>query len=231
MSATTVNERLGRRFDLVQSLHAATQRDYVARVTADDKAACAEVASRYGADYWDGERRFGYGGYRYDGRWRPLAERLAEIYGLRAGASVLDVGCGNGYLLYELTQVVPGLVVAGLDVSEYAIGNAKDEVRPNLIRGTAAALPFGARSFDLVLSLGTLHNLAAADLWSALREIARVARDDRAYVMVESYRDEREKMNLLYWQLTCRSFYGVADWEFVFRQTGYRGDYGFIFFT
>ena len=230
-ASTAENQRLGRRFDLVQDLHASTSRDYVARVMQDDKAACAEIASRYGEEYWDGERRFGYGGYRYDGRWRPLAERLAEIYALAPGDRVLDVGCGKGYLLYELAQVVPGLVVAGLDVSAYALAHAKEEVRSNLVRGSAAAVPFAEGSFDLVVSLGTLHNLAARDLWAALGEIARVARDDRAYVMVESYRDEREKMNLLYWQLTCRSFYGVADWEFVFRQTGYRGDYGFIFFT
>lgn len=222
---------LGRRLDLVQSLHASTERDYVARVVEHDKAQCAAVASQFGQEYWDGERRFGYGGYRYDGRWRPLAERLVDLYGLREGTSVLDVGCGKGYLLYELMRLVPGIRVAGLDISAYAVSNAKEEVRPHLTTGDAAALPYADREFDLVVSLGTLHNLSAAPLWAALHEIARVARSDASYVMVESFRDEREKMNLLYWQLTCRSFYSVEDWEFVFRQTGYRGDYGFIFFT
>jgi len=221
---------LGRRIDFTQTLHASTQRDYVARVVEHDKAACAEIASRFGEEYWDGPRQYGYGGYRYDGRWAPVARAIAEHYGLRGGHRVLDVGCGKGYLLHELTQAVPGLVVTGLDVSTYALAHAHASVAASLVAGTAAVLPFDDRAFDLVLSLGTLHNLGAADLFAALSEIARVARRD-AYVMVESYRDEREKANLLYWQLTCRSFYSVADWEWVFARAGYRGDYGFIFFT
>jgi protein-L-isoaspartate(D-aspartate) O-methyltransferase len=220
----------GERVDLVQSLHASTKRDYRARVLEYDKAECAEVAGRFDADYWDGDRRYGYGGYRYDGRWRPLAEALAARYALTSASRVLDVGCGKGYLLYELTRVVPGLTVRGIDVSRYAIDHAKDEIRPFVSVADAAALPFDEGSFDLVVSLGTLHNLAIAALWRALEEIERVGRDAK-YVMVESYRDEREKVNLLYWQLTCKSFFGVADWEWVYARAGYRGDYGFIFFT
>ena len=220
----------GVRIDLVQSLHASTKRDYRARVLEHDKAECAAVAGQFGAAYWDGERRFGYGGYRYDGRWRPLAQALAERYGLRAGSRVLDVGCGKGYLLYELAQAVPGIDVTGLDVSAYALEHAKEEVRDRLVAGHAAALPFADDAFDLVVSLGTLHNLPLGELWSALGEIERVSRAAK-YVMVESYRDEREKANLLYWQLTCKSFYSVEDWEWLYRRAGYRGDYGFIFFT
>ena len=220
---------LGRRIDFTQRLHGATKRDYVARVVQRDKAECAEIASRFGAQYWDGDRHYGYGGYRYDGRWYPVAQEIAQFYGLRRGHRVLDVGCGKGFLLYELTRAVPGLEVAGLDVSAYALENAKEEVRAALTLGTAAKLPYADRSFDLVLSLGTLHNLGAGELFDALGEISRVSRRD-AYVMVESYRDQREKANLLYWQLTCRSFYSVADWEWVFAHAGYFGDYGFIFF-
>ena len=227
MSAPTL---AGTRLDLVQSLHASTKRDYRARVLEHDKAACAEVAGRFGAEYWDGERQFGYGGYRYDGRWRPLAQALADRYGLTAASRVLDVGCGKGYLLYELAQLVPGIAVTGLDVSGYAIEHAKEEVRDRLRAGHAASLPFESDSFDLIVSLGTLHNLPLGELWSALEEIERVGCGAK-YVMVESYRDEREKMNLLYWQLTCKSFYSVEDWEWLYRRAGYRGDYGFIFFT
>ena len=218
------------RIDFTAELHASTKRDYVARVLESDKADSAEVARQWGYDYWDGERRYGYGGYHYDGRWRAVAQRMAEHYGLRAGERLLDVGCGKGYLLYELMQAVPGLEIAGVDVSTYALDQAKDEVRGALVQGSAAHLPFADASFDCVVSLGALHNLGIADLWSSLSEINRVLRGDRAYVMVESYRDEREKMNLLYWQLTCRSFYSVEDWEWLYLRTGYRGDYGFIFF-
>ena len=217
------------RVDFTASLHNATKRDYVARVVENDKAACAEIASRFGEEYWDGDRRYGYGGYRYDGRWRPVAEAIAQHYALKSGERLLDVGAGKGFLLHELTQAVPGLSVAGIDVSAYAIEHAHEAVRPFIIEGRAEALPYEDDAFDVVISLGTLHNLGAAGLFSALGEIERVARRG-AYVMVESYRNEREKMNLLYWQLTCKSFYSVEDWEFVFKQAGYSGDYGFIFF-
>ena len=227
---TAADVQLGERIDFTQTLHQSTARDYVARVVEHDKAESAEIATRFGAEYWDGDRRYGYGGYRYDGRWLPVARAMAAQYSLAPGQRVLDVGCGKGFLLHEFTRAVPGVAVAGLDVSDYALEHAKPEVRPFLTLGSAASLPYADASFDLVVSLGTLHNLGVGDLFAALREIARVARR-QAYVMVESYRDEREKAHLLYWQLTCRSFYSVDDWKWVFRAAGYHGDYGFIFFT
>jgi protein-L-isoaspartate(D-aspartate) O-methyltransferase len=225
-----VEAPLGERIDFTQTLHQSTTRDYVARVVEHDKAESAAIAGQFGADYWDGDRRYGYGGYRYDGRWLPVAQAMASHYALTPGQRVLDVGCGKGFLLHEFTRAVPGVDVAGIDVSAYALEHAKPEVRSSITLGSAASLPYADASFDLVVSLGALHNLGVADLFAALGEIQRVSRG-RAYVMVESYRDEREKANLLYWQLTCRSFYAVADWEWVFRAAGYRGDYGFIFFT
>ena len=215
--------------DFTTRLHTATRRDYLARVVEHDKAECAEVALHWGKDYWDGDRKYGYGGYRYDGRWRSVAEEMVRYYGLRPGASILDVGCGKGFLLYEFTQVLPGARVAGLDISEYAVAHAKDEVRPFLRVGIAARLPFDARSFDLVISINTLHNLYIYDLVSALREIERVARGPR-YVVVEAYRNEREKVNLMYWQLTCRAFHTPEEWEWIYAQAGYTGDYSFIVF-
>lgn len=220
---------LGERIDFSAALHSSTKRDYLARVVEHDKAECALVAGQFGADYWDGERRYGYGGYRYDGRWRAIASRMAEHYSLRPGMRVLDVGCGKGFLLYELTQVVPDLEVAGIDISAYAVEQAKEEVHGFLQVGDASSLPFEGGTFDLVISLGTLHNLPIAALWAAVSEIQRVGRDAK-YIMVESYRNEREKANLLYWQLTCKSFYATADWEWLYRRIGYTGDYGFIFF-
>ena len=219
---------MSERIDFIQALHASTKRDYVARVVENDKAACAEVASKFGEDYWDGDRRYGYGGYQYDGRWRPIAERMAAHYGLRSGMKILDVGCGKGYLLYEFTQVVPGIEVSGIDISAYGIEHAKPEIKPFLRVHDAAELAFADDSFDLVVSLGTLHNLQLAKLWTAVADIERVGR--RKYIMVESYRNEREKANLLYWQLTCKSFYSVDDWAWLYKKIGYGGDYGFIFF-
>jgi SAM-dependent methyltransferase len=216
--------------NLVQSMHASTKRNYVQRVVEHDKAESAAVARQWGRDYWDGERRYGYGGYHYDGRWRPLAQTLLDRYGIKAGMSVLDVGCGKGYLLYEFTQLVPDLTIAGIDISDYGIANAKEEVRPLLQVGSAVELPYPDHSFDLVVSLGVLHNLPLEDVFRAVPEIERVGRGTSKYLMVESFRNEREKANLLYWQLTCLSFHGPETWAWIYDKCGYRGDHGFIFF-
>ncbi len=218
-----------REINFLEKYQKATRRDYVARVVEDDKADCAAVARQWGADYWDGDRRYGYGGYRYDGRWRPIAEDIARHYGLKAGDRVLDVGCGKAFLLYELSQAVPGLEVAGIDVSAYALAHAKEEMRPFLRTGPAQRLPFADQSFDLVLSLNVFHNLEIFELEQAVREVERVGRRHK-WLCVESFRNEREKANLLYWQLTCMSFHSPEAWRWLYRQWGYGGDYGFIYF-
>lgn len=214
--------------DFMSGLHRKTTRDYLARVNAVPKAEAARKARLWGYDYWDGSRDTGYGGYHYDGRWQAVARRLVDHYNLRAGQRVLDVGCGKGFLLHDLAQAVPGLHVAGLDISEYALAHAKEEVRPLLTLGNARALPFADQSFDLVISINTLHNLRCYDLERALREMERVAR--RKYLCVESYRTEEEKVNLLYWQLTCEAFCTPEEWQWWFERCGYTGDYSFIFF-
>lgn len=215
--------------DFLARVHRRTPRDYVARVVAHDKAACAEVAKRFDRDYWDGARQYGYGGYHYDGRWRPVAEDIAAHYRLTAGDRVLDIGCGKAFLLYELTQVVPGLEVRGVDVSRYGLDGARSEIRDHLQYADAVDLPFDADSFDLVFSINVLHNLELPAIARAAAEMVRVGRRD-AYVCVESYRNEAEKANLLYWQLTCESFHRPEAWKWLLREFGYRGDIGFIYF-
>ena len=215
--------------DFILKLHRNTKRNYVERVVSHDKAESAEIAIKYGRDYWDGDRSYGYGGYTYDGRWRGVAEDMVRHYGLQPGARILDVGCGKGFLLYEFTQVLPGAQVSGIDISSYAVENAKHEIRDSLTVGNATALPYPDKSFDFVVSVTTLHNLFNYELDAALREIERVSRGAK-HVIVESYRNEREKANLLYWQLTCRSFYTPAEWEWFFKRSGYTGDYSYIVF-
>ena len=215
--------------DFVSELHKATKRDYIGRVTSSDKAECAKVAKKYGYDYWDGDRKFGYGGYHYDGRWRSVAQKLADHYQLKPGHKVLDVGCGMAHLLYELTQVVPGLVVNGIDISQYALQHAKEEIRDRLQYGKAQDIPFGDNEFDLVISLTTLHNLKIYDLKKGVQEIERVSKGN-SYIMVESFRNDVEEVNMLYWQLTCASYFAVDEWEVLYREWGYTGDYSFIFF-
>ena len=218
--------------DFMSAVHKSTKRDYLARVNDPEfpKHKAAALAKQWGYDYWDGDRRINYGGYRYmEGRWEPVARAIVQHYGLKAGDRILDVGCGKGFQLYEFTRVVPGIEVYGLDVSEYAIEHAKPEIKERLRVGSAASLAWPDRHFDFVMSINTLHNLYCYDLDRALREIERVGRRHK-YICVESYRNEVEKANLLYWQVTCEAFNTPAEWEWWFRQTGYTGDHSFIYF-
>ena len=220
---------MGRLLNIVTPLHKATKRDYVARMM-DDKVNCMLKAKEYEGDYWDGDRRYGYGGYKYiPGRWKPVAQALIEIYGLKPDARILDVGCGKGYLLYELKLLLPNAHIVGFDISKHGLANAKEEIRDNLFRYRAQdAYPFGDKSFDLVISLTTLHNLRLFELKTALAEIERVGKSK--YVMLESYRNELELFNLECWALTAESFFDTAEWIWLYEHFGYTGDYEFIYF-
>lgn len=218
--------------DFLSSVHKSTQRDYLARVNDAEfpKAKAAELAKKWDFDYWDGDRRICYGGYRYmPGRWAPVAQAMIEHYGIKSGDKILDVGCGKGFLLYEISLLVPGVEIYGIDISNYAIENAKEEIKDRLQVGNATALPFPDNYFDFVYSITTLHNLHNYDLDKALREMQRVGKGNK-YLCVESYRNEAEKANLLYWQVTCEAFCTPEEWDWWFKQTGYNGDYSFIYF-
>ena len=155
---------------LIQQMHNATKRNYVQRVVEFDKATCATIAKKFDVEYWDGERQYGYGGYHYDGRWLPVAQKLITHFNLRPGSKLLDIGCGKGYLLYEFKKLMPDIEVVGVDISGYAIRNAKEEVKQDLLIGSADDLPFPDDEFDAVVSLGTLHNLPINLVFDAVRK-------------------------------------------------------------
>jgi len=215
--------------DFLAAYQKKTTRNYIERVTSHDKAECAGVAKQWGQDYWDGERQYGYGGYRYDGRWLPIAKDIATHYGLKSGDKILDIGCGKAFLLYEFTNAVPGTSIAGLDISAYGIEHAKEEAKPFLKVGNCTSLPWPDKHFDFVYSINTFHNLKIDELKKATQEMQRVSKG-KQWLCVESYRNEREKANLLYWQLTCESFFRPEGWVFLLKEWGYNGDYGFIYF-
>lgn len=215
--------------DFLSAIHKSTKRDYLGRVNEYPKAEAIKKSKSYDRDYWDGDRKFGYGGYRYDGRWQKVAKAMVDHYGLKAADRILDVGCGKGFLLYDFTQVVPGIEVRGIDISGYAVRNAKEEVRPFLDIGSATSLPYKDKNFDLVISINTLHNLYCYDLIKALEEIERVGKKNK-YIVVESYRNEEEKVNLMYWVLTGECFFAPNEWKWFYDLAGYKGDHSFIYF-
>jgi len=225
-----VNYTLAEKFFLGDK-HSTVPRSYLSRVTDQEfpKHKAAELAKKWGKDYWDGDRRTGYGGYRFlPGYWTPLAEQLILEYNLTPNSSVLDIGCGKGFLLAELAKLVPGIRIHGLDVSAYAIENAHPPVKNFVELGSCVSLPYEANQFDLAISLNVFHNLISPDLLAALKEIVRVS--NMSYLVVESYDTEIQKENLLYWQLTCEAFLRPEEWEWWFELAGYDRDYEFIFF-
>jgi len=215
--------------DFLNTVHSSTKRDYIGRVLSGNKADFATIAKRYDIDYWDGNRNTGYGGYRYDGRWFNVAMQITKHYRLDKGARILDIGCGKGFLLYEFSRIIEEADIFGIDISSYAIENSLDKVKPKLKRANATALPFPDKYFDLVISINTLHNLRLPDLDTALKEIERVSNNAK-YIVVDGYRNEQEKVNLLYWQLTCECFYTPEEWEWLFTKIKYTGDYSCVYF-
>jgi len=217
--------------DFISKIHKNTKRDYLARVNDKDfpKHIAAKLAKQWGYDYWDGDRRINYGGYKFiPGRWKPVAENLINHYKLNQKSRILDIGCGKGFQIKEIKELLPNAEIVGLDVSEYALQNAHPDIKDCLVLGSAESLPFESNYFDLVISINTLHNLYNYQLHDALKEIQRVGK--QKYLCVESYRTEKEKTNLLYWQVTCESFYTPEEWIWWFNKTGYNGDYSFIYF-
>lgn len=213
--------------NFITPLHKKTKRDYIGRMM-DDKVYCMKKAKEYEYDYWDGDRRYGYGGYKYDGRWKPVAEQIINTYNLKPNSKILDVGCGKAHLLYEISQLLPQSEVVGFDISKHGIGDAPKPIRDKLfIYRAQDPYPFADNYFDLVISLGCLHNLRIFELKTALAEIERVGVSK--YIMVESYRNEEELFNLQCWALTAESFFDKAEWIWLFSRFGYSGDYEFIY--
>ncbi len=214
--------------NIITPLHKKAERDYIGRMN-DNKVECMKIAKKYGREFWDGDRRYGYGGYKYDGRYKPIAEKLIEKYNIPEHGKIIDIGCAKGFLLYEFKKILPECEISGMDISRYAVDNAKEEVRPDLfIHKAQEPYKFKDNEFDLVLSLGTLHNLMIYELKSALREIERVGKNK--YIVVESYRNDNELFNLQCWALTCSLFLTPDQWIWLFKEWGYTGDYEFIYF-
>jgi ubiquinone/menaquinone biosynthesis C-methylase UbiE len=182
------------------------------------------IARQYGETYFDGPREYGYGGYRYDGRWVPVARDIVAHFGLKPGDRVLDVGCAKGFLVKDLMTVCPGLEAFGLDISEYALMHCPPETVGRLHLGNCVKLPFPDRSFDAVVSLNTIHNLMRDDAIVAVREIERLA-PGKGFIQVDSYRTLAEKEIFESWVMTAR-FHDYPDgWLKLFREAGYTGGY------
>lgn len=182
------------------------------------------IAKQFGEAYFDGPREVGYGGYRYDGRWVPVAEDIVRHFKLELGDRVLDVGCGKGFLVKDLMKVCPGLEAFGLDISEYALMHCEPEVVGRLHLGSADKLPFPDNSFAAVISINTIHNLERPDVIRAIREVERLS-PGRGFIQVDSYHSPEQRELFMKWVLTAEFHDYPEGWLKVFSEAGYTGDW------
>jgi len=207
----------------LMDLYPRTKRPIEERVktaTASDRG----IAREFGEAFFDGDRRQGYGGYRYDGRWKSVVRRMSDYYGLTNRDSILDVGCAKGFTLHDFRGHLPGVRVAGIDISPYAISHAMDSVKPYLSVANASHLPFPDKSFDFVFSITTIHNLPADLCRRALQEIERVGRKHK-FVVVDAYRNRDEMERMRQWNLTALTYFDTEAWKSFFKKAGYAGDF------
>jgi ubiquinone/menaquinone biosynthesis C-methylase UbiE len=214
---------IGREFDLL-ARYPKTKRNLDQRNEAKTEESRA-IARNFGFDYFDGDRNHGYGGFNYHPRfWTDVIQDIIFTYGLTNDSSVLDVGCAKGFFLYDLVKALPGINYAGVDISEYALDNSLIDVRDNLFLGNAVNLDFPDKSFDLVISINTIHNLNRIDCKKALVEIQRVSKKN-AFITVDAYRNETEKERMEAWNLTALTMMSVEEWKAFFMEAGYEGDF------
>jgi 2-polyprenyl-3-methyl-5-hydroxy-6-metoxy-1,4-benzoquinol methylase len=214
---------MGKEINLLEN-YPKTKRDISSRKnlkTEEDR----EIARKFEKDFFDGERKNGYGGFQYNARfWEPVIPSFQNYYSLSSNSSILDVGAAKGFMLYDFFRLIPSIKIEGIDVSNYAIENAKEEIKPFLKVGNAVNLPYEDNSFDLVISINTVHNLEKNDLIKALKEIQRVSKKN-SFITIDAYRNEEEKEIMNAWNLTAKTILHVDDWKILFEEAGYTGDY------
>jgi ubiquinone/menaquinone biosynthesis C-methylase UbiE len=215
--------RTGREVDLLVN-YPRTKRDPAARA-AEKTEADRAIARQFGKDFFDGDRKHGYGGFNYNSRfWTPVVPTFLKHFDLTPNSSVLDVGCAKGFMMNDLAQNIPGITVRGIDVSEYAIQNGLENMKPHMMVADARKLPFADKSFDVTISINTVHNLDRSDCAKALQEIERVSRRG-SFITVDAYRTEEEKTRMYDWNLTAKTIMSVDEWVAFFKEIGYTGDY------
>lgn len=214
---------LGNEIDLLREYPKAKRnvKERGATKTDEDRA----IARKFGKEFFDGDRKNGYGGFSYHPRfWQPVIPAFQKQYNLNKESKVLDVGCAKGFMLYDFMQMIPGIQMQGIDISNYAIEQGKEEVRHLIHVANATNLPFEDDSFDLVISINTIHNLEKNDLIQALKEIERVSRKN-SFITVDAYRNEEEKELMYAWNLTAKTILHVDQWKTLFKEAGYSGDF------
>lgn len=214
---------MGKEIDLLRE-YPKSKRDITKRLVEKDQK-IRTIARKFGKEFFDGERKYGYGGFNYNPKyWQPVIPTLKKHYNLNRHSKILDIGCAKGFLLVDLIKAIPGISVSGIDISQYAIKNCHPDISQSVSVGDARSLPYEDSSFDLVLSINTLHNLEINELSKSLKEIERVS-SKNSFITVDAYRNTKEKTNMESWNLTAKTMLHVDEWKKLFESSGYKGDY------
>ena len=183
------------------------------------------IARKFDKEFFDGDRNHGYGGFTYNPKfWQPVIPDFIKYWGLNSKNAILDVGCAKGFMLYDLSKLIPGINLQGMDISDYAISNSIPEIRKFIQVANAKKIPFSDNSFDVVIAINTIHNLERAECAEALREITRVSKK-YSFVTVDAYRNDEEREKMYAWNLTAKTIMSADDWKLFFKEVGYNGDY------
>ena len=214
---------MGKEIDLLEN-YPKPNRDLSKRLnekTEEDR----KIARKFGKEFFDGKRSQGYGGYNYNSKfWSPVVPTFKKYWSLNSSHNLLDVGCGKGFMIYDIQRLIPGMSVKGIDISEYAIQNCVEDMKSNVSVANANNLPFKDNSFDVVISINTVHNLELNECAIALQEIQRVSKG-HSFITVDAFRNIEEKERMMAWNLTAKTILSVDDWINFFKEIGYSGDY------
>jgi SAM-dependent methyltransferase len=214
---------LGREIDLLR-MYPRASRNLDERLASKTEE-IREIARRFDRDFFDGDRKHGYGGFSYNPKyWELVIPDFVKHFGPLDGKSILDVGCAKGFMLYDIKRLIPSAEVTGIDISKYAIENSMPEVRSSLVVGNANSLPFASNAFDLVISINTVHNLELKECKEAIQEISRVSKG-AAFLTVDAFSTEEERERMMAWNLTAKTILSVDDWKTLFQEIGYEGDF------
>ena len=213
--------------NLITKNHKKTKRKFIERMV-DNKIEAMRVARLYEYDYWDGKRRYGFGGYNYiQDYWTPVAKKLIKKFKLTNKSRILDIGCGKGFLLFEIKKILKNITIEGVDISKHAIKNSKEEVKKYLKRIDINNYKFKGK-YDLIISINTLHNLEIDDLSKVVKKIVKFSKN--SYIAVEGYRNIEELFNLQCWALTANTFFSKNEWIWFLRNLNYNRNLEIIYF-
>ena len=218
-----------KKINLITKNHKNTNRNYLQRMM-NNKVHSMKISKKYEFDYWDGKRQFGYGGYKYDGRWKNIAKKIINKYKLNKYSKIIDIGCGKGHLVYELTKLLNSKNIIGIDISKHAVKTSPKLIRKQLkIYDVRKGLKYKNKKFDLAISINLIHNFEIFHLKKFLKEIMKISKN--SFISTESYKNENELFNLQCWALTCESFFSEQEWKWILNEYGYQRDYELIFFS